>query len=27
MNLYHGSYMQVSEPKIITPARLLDLGV
>ena len=26
MNLYHGSYTQVSEPKIITPARLLDFG-
>ena len=26
MNLYHGSYMQVSEPRIITPARLLDFG-
>ena len=26
MNLYHGSYMQVSQPKIITPNRLLDFG-
>jgi hypothetical protein len=26
MNLYHGSYMQVSEPRIIAPVRLLDFG-
>ena len=26
MVLYHGSYMQVSQPKIITPVRLLDFG-
>ena len=26
MNLYHGSYMQVSEPRIITQVRLLDFG-
>ena len=26
MNLYHGSYMQISQPKIITSNRLLDFG-
>jgi len=26
MNLYHGSYIQVSEPRIIAPVRLLDFG-
>ena len=26
MNLYHGSYIQVSKPKIITQIRLLDFG-
>jgi len=26
MILYHGSYTKVSEPKIITPIRLLDFG-
>ena len=26
MNLFHGSYMQVAEPRIITPARYLDFG-
>ena len=26
MNLYHGSYIQVSQPRIIAPVRLLDFG-
>ena len=27
MNLYHGSYIQVSQPKILTQVRLLDFGM